>query len=671
MKEGLEICITEALRCRPYFLCLMGERYGACEATQPGATWLNDYFEVAQKTYPWVQNLRDRSITEIEIRAATLNNQWGRTDLKRNWFFFKDPELSRGKPGWTEGNARAKQQLADLKKEIKSIYNVTEYNDINKMVEDACERIKAILGKDFREQEKVHSMDAQEAYIKNRLKSYVGCPKLSLNDQEKNAVLELKNTEEKLFCITGASGTGKSALLCSFADTIQKEIREGTSKDRLLYHFIGATNDSSDIDSMLQRLLKVATGTTKVEEKGQKLRIRFQDVLKSRQGDGRTILILDGLDQLDEKAQDLSWLPAMLPSHLKIITSALEGKALGVLRCRNAAVATLLPFDAKTKKEAVDEYLKLYGKKMTPGQVDLLCALEKTNNPLFLRVLLNHLISYGTYQEAMKSDDIFREYIKANLSAKDLEGLFALVLESWVGVYGDMIVPWTLKLLQVSRRGLSEKEVRQLVSGNEEKGADRKAEGEKGFLWYAFRHAAAEFLVSQTGRLSFFHKALRNAVALKFLRIPVRIPLLSGINMETTALFVLFYKSNVLSADWWWYFSGICGAILEAIFGRYISFEPLHSRIGLPLSLVLYPILAVLTNHKVLWIMWKYQLFSFAMITVISNEKLMKMVHSVISLFFSMSRRLATSCITFCRKIQSALCFCVGAVARLLQFFQK
>jgi len=118
-------CIREALRCRPYFLCLLGERYGWCHATDPSHDGLERDMHYAEQSYPWVSRLENQSVTEIEIRAATLNNG-GSTDTSHGWFFFRDPAMSqafdKGEPVQmeTEGSRHAREQLKQLKDTIRS-----------------------------------------------------------------------------------------------------------------------------------------------------------------------------------------------------------------------------------------------------------------------------------------------------------------------------------------------------------------------------------------------------------------------------------------------------------------------------------------------------------------------------------------------------------------------
>jgi hypothetical protein len=61
----LPICLEEIQRCRPYFIGLLGERYG----------WVLDEIpqEIIQRE-PWLAQHRHHSVTELEILHGVLNN---------------------------------------------------------------------------------------------------------------------------------------------------------------------------------------------------------------------------------------------------------------------------------------------------------------------------------------------------------------------------------------------------------------------------------------------------------------------------------------------------------------------------------------------------------------------------------------------------------------------
>src|ERR1017187_7651614 len=59
-KETLKICLDEIHSCRPFFIGLLGERYGWVPDADAFTPDLNG-------EQPWLKELQDRSVTELEI----------------------------------------------------------------------------------------------------------------------------------------------------------------------------------------------------------------------------------------------------------------------------------------------------------------------------------------------------------------------------------------------------------------------------------------------------------------------------------------------------------------------------------------------------------------------------------------------------------------------------
>jgi len=78
----LPICLAEIERCRPYFIGLLGERYG----------WVpEDIHDELIETQPWLKDHKERSVTELEILHGVLGNQ---EMEKFSFFYFRDPAAS-------------------------------------------------------------------------------------------------------------------------------------------------------------------------------------------------------------------------------------------------------------------------------------------------------------------------------------------------------------------------------------------------------------------------------------------------------------------------------------------------------------------------------------------------------------------------------------------------
>jgi nephrocystin-3 len=75
----MNICLAEVDRCRPYFVGLLGQRYGWSQPTprsketgllNEADQLLKKTFDRAQINYPWLGDYRDRSVTELEVSGV-------------------------------------------------------------------------------------------------------------------------------------------------------------------------------------------------------------------------------------------------------------------------------------------------------------------------------------------------------------------------------------------------------------------------------------------------------------------------------------------------------------------------------------------------------------------------------------------------------------------------
>src|SRR5207253_2634495 len=64
--EVLPVCLAEIDRCRPFFIGILGERYGWA----PGPDRIPP---ALREQYPWLNDYLDASVTEMEVRHGVLN----------------------------------------------------------------------------------------------------------------------------------------------------------------------------------------------------------------------------------------------------------------------------------------------------------------------------------------------------------------------------------------------------------------------------------------------------------------------------------------------------------------------------------------------------------------------------------------------------------------------
>jgi hypothetical protein len=345
--KALEICLREIEDCRPFFLGLLGERYG----------WIPPCYDIPDE--PQFDSLRHlepgHSITAMEIYHGVLNNPEMRSHA---FFYFRDPAFietlpAAQRPDFNAEDAESAEKLRRLKERIKASglpvregYRREDLDDLGRLVlEGLWSAIEAEYPEAGREAD---PLDAERAYhdffIETRTGLFIGQRHLLARLHAYAA----GNTPGPMV-VTGTPGCGKSALLARFVSQFrqlpsprysgERGGGEGTHTERfMLYHFVGASPSSTDPRHMLLRLCAELARRFGFEDEipqdYYELRVRFWQFCQRAAEREPWLLVLDALNQLEETyhAHDLDWLPAVVPPGLRLILSSLEGNTLRAAR---------------------------------------------------------------------------------------------------------------------------------------------------------------------------------------------------------------------------------------------------------------------------------------------------------------------------------------------------
>lgn len=486
--EVLPICLAEIESCRPYFIGLLGERYG----------WVPDLIpDELIDDQPWLAEHRERSVTELEIVHGVLNNP----DMADHaFFYFRDPTAS---AVHSENQEEQDKQTA-LKNRIRqSGFSVSEnYAGAEAVGQLILKDLKGAIDNEYPEQHLTpleHDRLDHEVFAESRAKVYIGRQEYfdRLDDHASGTGSPL--------VVLGESGSGKSALLANWAF----RYREKYPDTFLLTHFIGSSTDSADYAAMLRRIMMEIKERydlqNDIPDTPEELRAQFPNWLSMAAARGRFILVLDALNQLEVKdnALDLVWLPEFIPPEVRLIVSTLPGRSLDELTKRGWPTMVLRLLESAERQQLIQEYLfKLYSKRLAQEQVERIASQQQCANPIFLHALLEELRIFGKHEEIESRID---HYLQANDAGK----LYELVLTRLEQDYEKDrpgLVGEAMTLLWAARRGLSEPELLEIMDDLPP------------LLWAPLYLALHDSLVTRSGLLTFFHDFLRQAVHAKYIK---------------------------------------------------------------------------------------------------------------------------------------------------------
>ena len=235
-------------RCHPYFIGIVGERYG----------YVSDKIdaELLDKQ-GWIKKQTDKSITELEIIHGVLNHPKNKVHA----FFYQrakevslkiEEELKKTDKGFKSEPVGHKTKLNALRKAVQECgYPMEGYQnpgDLRQMIQDD---LWGVIDKSFPKSEIPTQLEQirldHEAFAAAKRKVYIG------RGEYFKKLDEYANSDEVLpLVLLGESGSGKSALLANWT----KEYRNTHNNDLLVCHYIGSTPNSVDHIDMLRRIME-------------------------------------------------------------------------------------------------------------------------------------------------------------------------------------------------------------------------------------------------------------------------------------------------------------------------------------------------------------------------------------------------------------------------------
>ncbi|VDI38996.1 Hypothetical predicted protein [Mytilus galloprovincialis] len=525
--KTIAICLQEASincccmidRCRPYFICLMGDRFGWSQREDKKDETLNMTFNYAIENNPnlkWIDNYRyNTSVTQLEIFHGVLNDP---DDVKDKCFFYLrnlpsqdevSPELYKRLVSESEWHKQQQEYLKSLIQKNSKI-SVKKFNKADEVSELIKQDLKGCVDQEFpigSELTKLEQQgEAHAAFASQRCRVYIG---------NQNYFTEInKHRSQNIsqpFIILGESGCGKSALVANWAKQI-----EDSEKDTFIFlHFIGSSADSAHYIKMIRRLfeeMKIffsfdmqipSSDTVLVHEIGKWLRMAGSLT--------KCVIVFDAVNQLDDGCgvvesteHDLLWIPSEIPPNVFLLISTLPGRAMNA--CIEAGFPSMRvsPLQEYEKIQIITDYLEgIYGKTLTTEQKGMIINVKQTSNPLYLKSLLDEVRMFGSFRTLTNK-------ISEYLSAESPQDLFAKILERLEEEFEkgqtprkDLVRDATTALW-CSNRGMSESELVELLDI-------------PSAVWSPFYISLYENLVNRNGILNFFHDHLRQAVERKYL----------------------------------------------------------------------------------------------------------------------------------------------------------
>lgn len=545
-KRVVDVCLQNIDKCRPFFLCFLGQRRG----------WVPQTSDVNVKTaqnYPELEHfLGKQSITELEIIHALMRPlDQVHEHVRHAFFYFRTPDyLSQiSSPGIRNLFAPSETNVAyeNFKKYIQEHYSVEHYSArwnatkyspelVNANGQDLShgrldefsvngislntyilEQLKAAIEEEFPNRELI--VDAcsdldiellhQNTFMFQLCDSYIPRP---IEEQKVLDYLSGNNTSP--YIIKADAGSGKTSLLAHL-------ISENKFPGVIFYRFLGTSMNSSDTPRTLALLIeemkmKNLLTENEIEKAGNDLMLAFPRLLETASKKAHFTIIFDALDQWKRPADDIYWLPSKLPEGVKLVLSIRSDGDKQLLEKLNHLGFPLSPFGEMNSPDEktlfIQGYLAQFLKDISPEQMLPLLALKGSSNPLYLKIVLNELRMHGSFDTLIQQ--LQKDYGKTPVDAFSLV-LDRLEKEEYSNVIDSRIL--TTLFLGVMAHSLEGIQLRQYIAvfrntfDNLEASDDDIMDGV-----YALAQHLSPYLIIDGGHVNYLYESFRQAVQMRY-----------------------------------------------------------------------------------------------------------------------------------------------------------
>ena len=515
----VEICLKEIVNSRPFFIGMVGDRYGWCPSYEDLSQTLNDSLE-----YRWIEDDLNHhlSVTEIEMQFGVLRNP----NPLHAYFYIKqsaDDNLSCPE----EESLKLKRLKESILQQDR--YPVQVYDSPEQLCDFVGRAFTRLIEREFPDILTVEdNQELQEQLARNELLFNYH----SISEADQAFADFLAADEQRCLVVTGDCGLGKSALLAHWSDLVNNDMpiipiyhrldstalssypatlvrmlaskcqnafkHQSLGEEKLFAAEVSKEPDSSQssaksIMDIVQNsialgnnILGAFSGNTlrnlkEIEEDLNSIQKFAQ--LWSVLGASRypVILLIDDISYLNPTEVSLFSLFASIPSNVKVVLSFSASSTAYLPFIQNGYVHFQLNgFSQVDAKEFSKQYLSAYSKTLSAQQEDILGSWVLAKQPRCLSVLLNELVSFGQY-------DALNEYMSGYCRLNEVGQFYDSVLRRLSADYGFEEIGRTLLMLSLTLEGFTEDEVKSMADINQ-------------ILWSQLRVEMSSWLTNKGGR---------------------------------------------------------------------------------------------------------------------------------------------------------------------------
>ena len=428
----LKYCLDAVEHCRPFFIALLGDRYGWIAPLERTA-------QVAREKGLQIpeDELKQTSVTALEVGfgvSSDLESQ-RRVRIYLRESLPYDELVASHQMQTTEArdysDAFTAAQKEDSQQVVAAHNHTTRLNSLKERLRQTLpDRVHSYRGRWGSSRKKVVDLeewgdqfldhvltDLQdelrdslarqsptplEDFVEYRRRGFLGRA-----DQLGNALALVRSptADGKPWglCLTGSPGAGKSSFFAELYNQLRQD-----DEVFLLAHAAGSGPDTERVEPMLRDWVEAIAADLGVanpltaHSKPEEVEQAFAGMLTRVAAHRRVVLMLDAIDQMEAtpRARNLSWLPRMWPANARLVATTVPGTASDALRRKQGVILQeLRPLDVVDEAALIAErfYRVQGGGTLNPTVREVLLDHQSgdgqraAGSPLWLRLAIDEL----------------------------------------------------------------------------------------------------------------------------------------------------------------------------------------------------------------------------------------------------------------------------------------
>lgn len=491
-EKVIRLCLEAVENCKPYFIGLLGKRYGWIpnkdEVEFDKNMFSDAHFALVQKALN-----EGKSVTEMEMILGALEAEGENAFVyflddnveeisfesyrKRQLYDNKEREEPLSEERIVEKyynefqeNDEKQEKLSSLKEKLRKSVGVQVgiYGNLNSLRNLVLSDLNCFIDQKF--PINISELEQEELifknYLKNRESTYI-----KRLDLEKKIIQYIKGKSLKPLLITGKSGMGKSTLIAKVHNRFMNK------KIIIFSYYIGYTSIHNSLSDIILDIMKNLKQNKKdiyeemiIPDDVEEMKSVFADWLNSL--NEKCLIVIDGINQLYDN-DNYSWLPYNLPEHVKVIVSSADenDEVINKIASRFNENLNRLVVKGLSKLEQKElikqEYNNKHGKyeMNTEMENQLISENELSRNPLYIETLINELVYYGKYDNIKHFINQYKVDHNNN-GVYDMCDVYIIALRRRLKEFNKFPVLELYSLLTVTVTGLSEEEIQEILENH-------------------------------------------------------------------------------------------------------------------------------------------------------------------------------------------------------------